>query len=159
MKYIYEDRAKDKKLRISIIKENWIPKINISEEQLSRVIANIIDNAITYALITNDRNNININVSRDKENVFIKVSNYGFGILSKEKDLIFSPGYQTELSEHMIAFGLGLGLSEGKKIVEGIHRGKLEYRSDPTDEYVENDQIYHNEFVMKLPIFPENIKR
>jgi len=158
MKYYYGDRARNKGVDIIINKEDWIPRIESSNALLVRMIANIISNAITYSLIPSKGENkivITVKINNNENRIIIKINNYGFGILEKEINKIFDAGYQTELSKHMVASGLGLGLFEVRKIVE-VHGGNIDFSSNKTDLKINGNNIYDNTFSIKLPIIQKN---
>ena len=80
------------------------------------VIENICKNAIDA--VEGD-GTINFNVTSQKNQVFIDISDTGKGIPSSLFKSIFKPGFSTKKK------GWGLGLSLSKRIIEDYHNGKI----------------------------------
>jgi len=89
----------------------------------------------------------------------IKITNYGIGILSDEieKGLIFTDGYQGELTHGENRTGSGKGLTFVKRVIDR-HHGKIHVESIPMGNHEDiYGQPYLNTFTIELPISQERI--
>ncbi|MEJ2196079.1 MAG: HAMP domain-containing sensor histidine kinase, partial [Ignavibacteriaceae bacterium] len=93
----------------------------MNPELFEWVIENLIKNALDA--IAQKTGTIRILVSEVKKNVEIEISDSGKGIDLKRRKDVFRPGYSTKRR------GWGLGLSLGKRIIEGYHNGKIYVKS------------------------------
>jgi signal transduction histidine kinase len=90
------------------------------------VVENFVKNAVDATKdLPPGQGRIVAEVRGDKDYVALAVSDNGVGIGAAEVGLIFTPGYSTKEK------GWGLGLSLVKRIVEEVHHGRLEVRSEP----------------------------
>jgi two-component system, NtrC family, nitrogen regulation sensor histidine kinase NtrY len=95
--------------------------INGDKDQLSRVLTNIITNAI-QAIPEESQGKIEIRIVHEGDIYKIEVSDNGKGIPDNEANKVFIPSFSTKTS------GMGLGLAISKKIVEGMG-GKIYFVS------------------------------
>ncbi|MCX6649001.1 MAG: sensor histidine kinase [Candidatus Bathyarchaeota archaeon] len=105
--------------------------LNVDAPRLKRALANIVDNAVEAMP---GGGTLKVEVSKDKNEIVIKVSDTGVGIPESAKGMIFKPFYTTK--PH------GLGLFYSKDIIEA-HGGKIDYSS--TEEK-------GTTFTVKLPL-------
>lgn len=98
-----------------VAEENYMVKMN--RELMEWVIENITKNAIDS--INNKEGKITAKIKREKNAIYIELSDNGKGIALKNKSDIFRPGFSTKKR------GWGLGLSLSKRIVENYHNGSL----------------------------------
>jgi two-component system NtrC family sensor kinase len=119
-------------------------KINISPQDIGRVVLNLINNAF-YAVtekkrLLGDGYEPTVSVSTVKQNgkVKIKVKDNGNGIPQKILDKIFQPFFTTKPTGQ----GTGLGLSLSYDIMKA-HGGELK---------VETKEGKGSEFVISLPV-------
>jgi len=95
--------------------------MNLDKLQITRVITNLIKNAI-HAVEQTENPIVKIKVI-DKQNVIlIEVSDNGKGIADEDKDKVFEPKFTTKTS------GMGLGLPMIKNIIEA-YGGTLSFKS------------------------------
>ncbi len=99
-----------------------IPEIDCYAGELSQVFMNLLVNAIQAI---EGEGTIRIETSADSENVYVKISDTGKGILPENMDQIFDPGFTTRGS----GVGTGLGLSTSYNIVQK-HEGEIEVESE-----------------------------
>lgn len=112
--------AQMKKMTIDYVKPSIvIPEILMDKEKVRQVINNMIDNAIKYS----KAGVINILLSKDEDNVFVKVKDSGKGIAAKELKSIFEK-YTRGHDSVTHATGLGLGMYVAKIIIEQ-HGGNI----------------------------------
>ena len=99
--------------------------VKIDYEKISRVLSNIIDNAVKYR----NENNPMLEIStftRDNS-VYVCISDNGIGIEEKELKNVFEGFYRVDSSRSIKGSGLGLGIV--KQIVEK-HGGKIWLKSE-----------------------------
>jgi signal transduction histidine kinase len=80
------------------------------------VIENICKNAVDAM---NGKGELNIEIKRVPERIFIDITDSGKGLTPKQFKSIFQPGYSTKKR------GWGLGLTLVKRIIEEYHNGKV----------------------------------
>lgn len=107
-----------------------IPMLNITPQDISRVIINIYNNAF-YAVNERKKNGVNgylptmnIEVKKTDGFVLISVHDNGTGIPESDKNKIFQPFFTTKPTGQ----GTGLGLSSGYEIVKS-HGGDIKFES------------------------------
>lgn len=91
--------------------------VNADKIMISRVISNILNNAIKY---TASGGKITVRLSDKEEFLLVQVEDTGVGISSEHMPYIFDPFYRID-RDHK---GSGLGLSIAKEIVEA-HGGRI----------------------------------
>ena len=91
-------------------------------EQITRVLGNLVSNAVKY----NDKQErrIGLRVTQSGDEIQVGVSDNGRGIAQKDLASIFDRFYRTDASRNSSAGGSGIGLSIVKKIVED-HGGRV----------------------------------
>jgi signal transduction histidine kinase len=90
------------------------------------VVENFVKNAVDATKsLQPGQGRIVVEVREDKDFVAVAITDNGVGIDPAEMGLIFTPGYSTKEK------GWGLGLSLVKRIVEEVHHGRLDVRSEP----------------------------
>ncbi len=94
------------------------------ENQLKRLLTNILDNAIKY---TNRRGMVSVAAHKFDKSANVIVSDTGVGIPEDDLPYIFDRFYQANKSRGT-KNGFGLGLSSAKSIVEA-HKGKISVES------------------------------
>ena len=92
--------------------------INGRKNLIQRCINNLIDNAIKYG------DKINIELSKNNNNLFIKIEDNGPGIPQKEYDNVFKPFYKIDKGRADSKSSVGLGLSIASDIIRS-HGGNI----------------------------------
>ena len=102
------------------IKKNLAPKIyfNGRKNLIQRCINNLIDNAIKYA------DEVNVELIKKDENLFIKIDDNGPGIPEEEYDNVFKPFYKIDKGRADAKSSVGLGLSIASDIIRS-HGGNI----------------------------------
>ena len=102
------------------IKKNLAPKIyfNGRKNLIQRCINNLIDNAIKYA------EEVNVELIKKDENLFIKIDDNGPGIPEEEYDNVFKPFYKIDKGRAGAKSSVGLGLSIASDIIRS-HGGNI----------------------------------
>ncbi|MCK9230336.1 MAG: ATP-binding protein [Syntrophales bacterium] len=99
-------------------REEGLPLVMIDEEQIRRVMVNLLDNAVTALASNSEKGRIEISTSINPENrnVRVEVRDNGAGIEPKDRVKLFEPYFSTKKS------GMGLGLTIVSSIISD-HRG------------------------------------
>ncbi len=85
---------------------------------IKRCVNNLIDNAIKYG------DKINIELSKNNSNLFIKIEDNGPGISEKEYENVFKPFYKIDKGRSDSKSSVGLGLSIASDIIRS-HGGNI----------------------------------
>jgi len=101
-----------------------LPIISADPTRLAQAIGNLLSNAIKY---TPNGGKITVSAGAVKNDVWIRVSDNGPGILQQEQQEIFEPFFRGD-QERRIKQGMGLGLSITRDLVIA-HGGHLELDS------------------------------
>lgn len=111
------------KNRISVLRSfEEIPKIPCYTNQLTQTFMNIITNA---SEAIKEKGTITIQTTREKDSIFIRISDNGVGIEKENLEKIFNPGFTTK----GVGVGTGLGLSISYRIIKA-HKGTIEVQSE-----------------------------
>ncbi|MHC4394198.1 MAG: PAS domain-containing sensor histidine kinase [Planctomycetota bacterium] len=118
--------AKKKNVDFSFDLENNLPRAKFDYDGISRVLLNLISNAIKF---TPEQGRVSLSVQKENEELLIRVSDTGMGIPKKDLLKIFDRFYCVHQPEKQIS-GTGLGLTIVNKIVMR-HGGRIEVESQP----------------------------
>ncbi|KAA3598363.1 MAG: HAMP domain-containing protein [Calditrichaeota bacterium] len=122
----FEQIAKEKGL--SLYFENKLPlKVEIlaDKNQMEKVVANFVDNAIKYT----NSGKITVSLSQSENYLVISIKDTGIGIPESHIGRIFERFYRVDKSRSRKLGGSGLGLSIVKHIIEN-HNGTIEVFSE-----------------------------
>jgi two-component system NtrC family sensor kinase len=140
-------RAKDKSFNAELVTnfDKNLPKINIAQQDIGRVLLNLFNNAF-YAVNQKKKTagadykpEVTVSTSAEKNNLIMKVKDNGNGIPDAIKDKIMQPFFTTKPTGE----GTGLGLSLSYDIVVKGHGGSI------TVDTKENE---FTELTLTLPI-------
>jgi signal transduction histidine kinase/ligand-binding sensor domain-containing protein len=140
-------RAKDKSFNAGLVTafDKSLPKINIAQQDIGRVLLNLFNNAF-YAVNQKQKAagadykpEVTVSTSTEKNNIIIKVKDNGNGIPDAIKDKIMQPFFTTKPTGE----GTGLGLSLSYDIVVKGHGGSISVDTK-TGEFTE--------FIVTLPV-------
>lgn len=98
-----------------------------NEIEIERILNNLISNAIRYG---GDGKIVGIELTGDKNNVYIEVFDRGKGISEIHQDHVFERMYTMEDSRNKLHQGSGLGLTITKRLVEQLG-GQISLVSTP----------------------------
>lgn len=123
---LYEMAFEEKDIRVvqKLDSHDWAM---VDAKLISRVVANLLDNAHKY---TPPGGEVTIETINQTENVIIRVTDSGPGISADEHGMIWQKLYRTDKSRS--EYGMGLGLTFVKAVVEA-HDGKVSVRSPVKD--------------------------
>lgn len=129
LKAFLEDYSLDfekNNIELSVNLPNSEAMVKLDSEKMSRVISNIIDNAIKYR--NGDSGRLEVTAIIQDAGVYVNISDNGIGISSEEIKAVFDSFYRVDAARNMNIKGSGLGLGIAKQIVER-HGGKIWLRS------------------------------
>jgi len=121
---------------VLLLADNWEQKeleinvefgehyITANEELLKQVWINLLDNAVKFSQIGGS---ISINITAEKKQILVAISNYGKNIPKESLNRIFNKFYQADESHS--SQGNGIGLAIVKKICD-LHDGKVLVNSE-----------------------------
>ena len=98
-----------------------VSELSPNKDEIEKVISILIDNAIKHS---NKNTNIDIILTKVRNNIVIKVINEGDGIKPGEEELIFERFYRSDKSRNRDSNRYGRGLAIAKNIVE-VHKGTI----------------------------------
>jgi PAS domain S-box-containing protein len=107
--------------------DNDLPRIAADEQEMRRVLGNLIENAINY---TPAGGAIGLQTAHEENSVIIRISDTGIGIPANDLPRIFDRHYRSQVASDMRPGGTGLGLAIVKRIIE-MHSGRIEVESEP----------------------------
>lgn len=127
--------------RISLISNNGnTPPVLADSNRTRQALLNLLDNAFKF---THDGGEIVVSTRSTEDEVEISVKDNGSGIFLEEQDKIFERFYQIENASTKKHYGIGLGLSICKDIVEA-QGGRI---------WVESKERAGSNFVFTLPLY------
>ena len=106
--------------------------VSIPEDKISRILINIIENAIKY---NKEYGKIFIDIEEENNQVSVKIRDTGVGIPENELDKIFNRYYRSSVTKKMSVEGSGLGLAIANDIVKD-YNGQIKVNSK-LGEYTE----------------------
>jgi signal transduction histidine kinase len=95
------------------------------EEQLYRLVANLVANAVHY---TPKNGDISVGLEQDDRYIFIKVQDNGIGIAREHQSRIFDRFYRVNSDRARTTGGSGLGLAIAQAIAQA-HNGTIQVQS------------------------------
>ncbi len=95
--------------------EEGLPKVNADPKLVRIIFQNLLSNAVKY---TKKGGNISLAISKDAQNLHIKVSDNGVGIPANVQSKIFTKLFRADNARIVESEGTGLGLYIVKSIIE-----------------------------------------
>jgi signal transduction histidine kinase len=115
---LVEDEAHgDGRERIDVVISDTVPPVLGIEEDVYRILRNLIDNALKYSP-ANQR--VTVTVGVDADDVVVRVQDRGPGIASDQRDRIFDRFYQVDQSDTRRVGGVGMGLYICRRAAERL---------------------------------------
>ncbi|MDP4133471.1 MAG: HAMP domain-containing sensor histidine kinase [Bacillota bacterium] len=140
----YEDPITKKGLEVVIEFFNEKCDCYCDKDEITRVIINLLDNAIKFA---DDKGYIKIKVDQKSGKAVVSIENSGEGISSLDIKHIFDKFYKTDKSRSLDKKGIGLGLYLVKNILV-LHDETIECTSIPGQ---------YTRFTFTLKLYKSNI--
>jgi signal transduction histidine kinase len=116
-------KLKENRLKLDLKLDNREPWAMVDPIQFTQIVFNLLINAIHAS---KRESQIGVEVSSDKKNYSLTISDEGEGISPELGEKIFEPFFTTK----PVGQGSGLGLSVVHGIVKS-HKGSIHYSSDP----------------------------
>jgi two-component system phosphate regulon sensor histidine kinase PhoR len=124
----YEPRAEVFKVKLNLIKaEPEPPRTECDPELITRVIANLVSNAVKY---NGPGGEVDVSLSTEDGMLRVAVADTGPGIPEADFDKVFTRFYRAPEVRRRKITGTGLGLVIAKNIVE-LHGGEMSFSSRP----------------------------
>lgn len=117
---------KEKKLTVKNNFDKTLPKINVDPKLMRMVIQNLLSNAVKY---TPEKGKVNVDITKQKSDILIKVADTGYGIPKHQQDKIFTKLFRADNIREKDTEGTGLGLYIVKSVVEQSN-GKIWFESE-----------------------------
>ena len=117
--------AEEKEISIIVMIEPDLPQIPINYDSITRVVMNLLTNAIKYSP---NGKKVKVKVEKVKEYLEISVEDEGIGISEENQKKVFDRFFRVENKTHTVK-GTGLGLHLVKVAVEKHHHGKVYVKS------------------------------
>ena len=117
--------AEEKEISIIVMIEPDLPQIPINYDSITRVVMNLLTNAIKYSP---NGKKVKVKVEKVKEYLEISVEDEGIGISEENQKKVFDRFFRVENKTHTVK-GPGLGLHLVKVAVEKHHHGKVYVKS------------------------------
>lgn len=117
--------AEEKEISIIVMVEPDLPQIPINYDSITRVVMNLLTNAIKYSP---KGKKVKVKVEKVKEYIEISVEDEGIGISEENQKKVFDRFFRVENKTHTVK-GTGLGLHLVKVAVEKHHHGKVYVKS------------------------------
>jgi signal transduction histidine kinase len=119
---LYEALAEEAGVTLEVSVENGLP-VHGSRELLGQAMANLLDNALKYGAVTDDREpTITVAAKQVSGEVRICVADHGPGIPEEERSHVLERFVRLETARSRPGFGLGLSLAAA---VARLHGGQL----------------------------------
>ena len=117
---VVEDEAPDGgPERIDVVISDKVPPVLGVEEDVYRIVRNLIDNALKYSP-ANERVTVTVSVGVDADDVVVRVHDRGSGIDPDQRDRIFDRFYQVDQSATRQVGGVGMGLYISQRAAERL---------------------------------------
>ena len=142
---LFEQQAKTRSINLSFDHDAEQLPVWIDRQNFDKVVVNILSNAFKF---TPTGGNIRINVTHDKHEAVIAISDDGEKIPEGMQEKIFERFYQTPSSSNDRNVGTGIGLDLTRSLVE-LHHGTIKARN------LEKGC----EFVVTIPLGNAHLKR
>ncbi|HEY0323013.1 MAG TPA: ATP-binding protein [Pyrinomonadaceae bacterium] len=132
---LYEDRLND--IRMDVRLARTLPPAMLDQEQMRRVLVNLIDNALEAVAVVEDERRITVATAHDpaRGQLLVEVTDTGHGIPREDFPRLFQPYFSTRER------GTGLGLAIVQRIMNE-HGGRIR---------VEQNRPRGAKFIIELP--------
>lgn len=100
---------------------------NWDEQRISRVLRNLIDNALKYGMAGKK---LRILLEEKEQEIILEIQDYGDGMSPEETERIFDLFYRADVVRNSKTGGMGLGLYISREIIH-LHGGEISVISEP----------------------------
>jgi signal transduction histidine kinase/tetratricopeptide (TPR) repeat protein len=122
----FQEQVDRKEFSITSEISNQMPKVLADREAISRVLFNLLDNALKYSNIIRG---VFLRAWADGESVFLEVQDEGIGISKQDQKKIYKKFYRTDEARESNIKGSGIGLTLVAHIIKA-HGGEVLLESD-----------------------------
>ncbi len=122
----FEVQAAKKSIDLAVERPHLSGLVVLDRVQISRVISNLLDNAIKYS---SEHSTVKLLFKEDQKQVTLEIRDQGPGISTQDQAQVFTHFYRID-DERRAVQGTGLGLAAVKAIVEA-HSGRVGMHSVP----------------------------
>jgi len=136
---VLEPKAHKKGVDILLDLQNDPTTIYADEHRMTQVVGNILDNAVRFSKKTGT---VVIATSSSSDETMITIADQGIGMTKGETQIAEEPFRQVDASLSKTAYGIGLGLTLSKLIVER-HDGLFSIESTPDEGTIIRISIPH----------------
>ncbi len=119
--------------------DSSLPKVTVDPKRIHQVLANLLSNALR---VTPQEGEIRVDLSRAGEEIELRVTDSGPGIVAEDLPHLFERFYRGDRARSRAAGGSGLGLAIAKQWVEA-HGGRI---------WAENSGTGGARFVVRIPL-------
>jgi PAS domain S-box-containing protein len=130
-----KQQIKDKSIKVKTIFDKSLPEISLDHNLMNIVFQNLLSNAVKY---TPEKGKVEVEISNDKRDMLIRISDNGYGIPREQHDRIFEKLFRADNVREKETDGTGLGLYIVKSIIDQSG-GRVWFESEEgkgTDFYV-----------------------
>ncbi len=138
----FSETARNKNLKLTFSHEAGSILINADKTALSKILNNLLDNAVKYA-----ESYINIYAEMKDGAVVVSISNDGPLITPEQREEIFKPFVQYNNDKQPYSQSFGIGLALARTLTE-MHSGSL----------VLDEDVSRTTFVLTLPVITEQVQ-
>lgn len=125
---VVDDEAKvDGQQRIDVVMSDDVPPIVGVEEDVYRIVRNLVNNALKYSP---PEERVTVSVGKEADGVIIRVRDRGPGIAASERERVFDRFYQVDQSTTRRVGGVGMGLYICRRAAERLGGSVWLDRSD-----------------------------
>lgn len=131
--------ASNKKISVEVKVDASLENVQADRIKLRQILYNLMNNAIKF---TPEKGKVNVSAFKKEEMIEVKVSDSGIGLSKEDRERIFMPFTQADLSTSRRYGGAGLGLYIAKNFID-LHGGKI---------WVESNVEKGSTFIFTLPM-------
>jgi len=124
---LVESQLQEKQINLTLPNLEIEQAVFADIQLLKQVLINLLSNAIKF---TPAEGRITLSYKKENEIHYFSVCDSGTGIAREELETLFTPFVQGSEAINAAVKGTGLGLAISKRIIEDIHKGKIEVESE-----------------------------
>jgi len=146
---LHQLKAHEKGLVFDATGLNSTPKIKGHEEEIRRLLHNVLSNAVKYSYrsvhdaqrVIRVKSRVPYDPGYRSRRLSIRFENYGLGLMEQETALATKPGFRGAQAVAEVPIGSGIGLSEAHKIMR-LHGGDMKISSRALHESTDRGATY-----------------
>ncbi len=118
-------QAREKKITLECYSLGVLPWVFADRTAIDTILGNVISNSIKY---TENGGKVTVYLGKLLDDVYVKISDTGFGIAEEKIPYIFDRFYRVDMTGSRMYGGTGLGLAIAKELTE-YHGGDISVQS------------------------------